>query len=245
MKALMLGLFCLVFTQPIVAAERIAEQIHEYQLDNGLKLIVNVDNRSPVAVFTIWYKVGSSYEPAGQSGLSHMLEHMMFKGTRKHPEGEFSRLIAELGGEQNAMTGPDMTVYFQKWSNEHIEKSFYYEADRMQNLVLSQQEYEKENKVVQEERRLRVDDQPISLTFERLKATAHLAHPYHHPIIGWMDDIKNMTLADLTDWYNTWYAPNNAVIIISGDVKPDNMFTFTRNQTANGTQAIRYSQSHR
>lgn len=214
---------CLLLLPPLGLAHPQA-----YVLDNGLKLVVNVDKRSPLALFMIWYKVGSSYEPAGQSGLSHMLEHMMFRGTAKHPADEFTALVGDLGGVQNAFTGHDFTVYYQKWHPDHLSKSFYYEADRMRNLVLDSEIFRKENNIVQEERRSRSEDNAIALTYERLMAGAHLAPAYRHPVIGWMADIENMTIEDLKSWYAQWYVPNNAIIVISGHVEPKQMLAYAK-----------------
>ena len=195
-------------------------QVHEFLLDNGLKVIVKEDHRAPIVVSQVWYKVGSSYEPAGATGVSHVLEHMMFKGTRDHPPGEFSKIIAANGGRENAFTGRDYTAYFQTLSKDRLEISFELEADRMRNLTLGQKEFEKEIEVVKEERRLRTEDKPTSLTYEQLSAVAYRNLPYANPVIGWMSDLENMTVEDLQHWYRLWYAPNNATLVVVGDVDP-------------------------
>lgn len=195
--------------------------VHEYRLDNGLKLIVKPDHRAPIMVSQVWYKVGSSYEHDGITGVSHVLEHMMFKGTKNLAPGEFSRIIAENGGRENAFTSRDYTAYFQTMERSRLPVSFRLEADRMRNLMLQQQEFAKEVRVVMEERRMRTDDNPQSLTYERFNATAFLSSPYRIPVIGWMDDLENMRLEDLSDWYRRWYAPNNATVVVVGDVNPD------------------------
>jgi zinc protease len=197
-----------------------AGAVHEYQLDNGLKLVVKEDHRAPVVVSQVWYKVGSSYEHGGITGLSHMLEHMMFKGTKDHGPGEFSRIIAENGGEENAFTSQDYTAYYQRLEKSRLPVSFELESDRMRNLLLQQKEYDKERKVVMEERRLRTEDQPASLTYEQFVAIAFTTSSYRIPTIGWMDDLENMHLEDLQGWYRRWYAPNNAVVVVVGDVAP-------------------------
>lgn len=194
--------------------------VHEFRLDNGLKLIVQEDHRAPVAVSQIWYKVGSSYEHDGITGVSHALEHMMFKGTKKHGPGEFSRIISENGGQENAFTGDDYTAYFQTLEKSRLPVSFELEADRMRNLSLLAEEFAKEIKVVMEERRLRTEDKPQALTYETAAATAYQTSPYRHPVIGWMADIENMTVEDLRKWYERWYAPNNATVVVVGDVDP-------------------------
>lgn len=206
-------------TAPVaLAAGASPSGIHEYLLDNGLKLIVKEDRRAPVVVSQVWYKVGGSYEDVGITGISHALEHMMFQGTKKHPSGEFSRIIAEHGGRENAFTGRDYTAYFQQLEASRLPISFELEADRMRNLLLSKDEFTREMEVIKEERRLRTEDDPQALTYEQLSATAFVASPYHNPIVGWMDDIENLTAADLRRWYDLWYAPNNAVVVVVGDV---------------------------
>ncbi len=197
-----------------------AGEVHEFTLDNGLKLIVKEDHRAPVAVSQVWYKVGNSYEQEGKTGLSHMLEHMMFKGTEKHSLGEFNRIMAINGASQNAFTGSDYTAYFQTLETSRLPISFEMEADRMRGLVLVEDEFVKEREVVKEERRTRTDDQPTSLLYEYFNATAYQTSPYQNPVIGWMSDIGNLQLADLQAWYQRWYAPNNATVVVVGDVEP-------------------------
>jgi zinc protease len=198
-----------------------AETAQEFTLDNGLKLIVKPDHRAPVVVSQVWYKVGSSYEQGGLTGVSHALEHMMFRGTPKHPAGEFSRLVSDRGGQENAFTGRDYTAYYQRLASKDLELSFELEADRMRNLLLDSKEFAKEIKVVMEERRLRTEDDPQSLTSERFHAVAFLNNPYRYPVIGWMGDLEQLTVADVRDWYRQWYAPNNATVVVVGDVEPE------------------------
>ncbi len=195
-------------------------QVHEFRLDNGLKILVKEDHRAPVVVSQIWYKVGASYEHGGITGVSHVLEHMMFKGTEKHGPGEFSRIIAENGGRENAFTGRDYTAYFQQLEKSRLAISFEMEADRMRNLLLPPEEFTKEVKVVMEERRMRTEDNPHALAYEQLNATAFVNSPYHHPIIGWMEDLRSLEIDDLSLWYRRWYAPNNATLVVVGDVAP-------------------------
>lgn len=203
-------------------------RVQEYQFDNGLKLIVKEDHRAPVVVSQVWYKVGSSYEPTGLSGISHALEHMMFKGTTAYPNGEFSRIIAENGGRDNAFTGRDYTAYFQTLEKSRLEISFKLEADRMRNLTLPGDEFLKEIEVVKEERRWRTDDKPTSYTYEVAMATAFQTSPYRHPIVGWMSDLDAMTIVDLKDWYQLWYAPNNATVVVAGDVKANEVYQLAK-----------------
>ncbi len=195
--------------------------VMEYQFENGLKLIVKPDHRAPVAVTQVWYKVGSSYEYNGITGISHQLEHMMFKGTENLGPNEFSKIIAANGGRENAFTGRDYTAYFQTMEADRVEVSFRLEAERMRKLVIDEAELLKEREVVAEERRMRTEDNPTSLTREAFNAAAFMNSPYHHPVVGWMSDINNYEADDLRDWYQKWYAPNNATIVVVGDVEPE------------------------
>ncbi len=199
-------------------------KVHEYNFDNGLKLLVKQDHRAPVVVSQVWYKVGASSEYNGITGVSHVLEHMMFKGTDKIKPGDFSKIIKENGGRDNAFTGRDYTAYFQLLEKSRLEVSFEMEADRMRNLTLPAEEFKKEIEVVKEERRMRTDDKPRSLTYEQFNSIAYDNNPYKNPIIGWMDDLDNMNVDDLRYWYQKWYAPNNATIVVVGDVDPDEVY---------------------
>ncbi len=193
-------------------------KVHEQIFPNGLKILIKEDHRAPVVVSQVWYKVGGSYEPGGITGISHMLEHMMFKGTKEYPAGEFSRIIAENGGQENAFTGSDYTAYFQTLEKSRLEISFKLEADRMRNLDLKAEELEKELQVVTEERRMRTEDKPRSKTLEQFNAVAFTNSPYKNPVIGWPSDIANYKIEDLQAWYQQWYAPNNATLVVVGDV---------------------------
>jgi zinc protease len=208
---------------PAFAAEA-ETKVAEHTLANGLKILVREDHRSPVAVSQVWYKVGSSYEPGGITGISHMLEHMMFKGTDKHAAGEFSRIIAENGGDENAFTGQDYTAYFQTMEASRLAVSFELEADRMRGLHLLPEELKKELQVVTEERRMRTDDNPQAKMQEYFITMAYSNSPYKHPVIGWPADIANYTVEDLQAWYQRWYAPNNATLVVVGDVQPAAVF---------------------
>ncbi len=196
------------------------DKVEEFMLDNGMKVIVKPDHRAPVVVSQVWYKVGSSYELPGTTGVSHVLEHMMFKGTRHVAPDEFSRIIAALGGSENAFTGIDYTAYFETLSKQHLERALELEADRMQNLLLDEKEFQREVAVVREERRLRTDDDPNGLLWEQFNAVAWRVSPYRNPVIGWMHDLEVMTVADLQKWYDQWYSPDNAVLVVVGDVVP-------------------------
>ncbi len=217
-------LISLLLLLPMMTIHAQTQNVTSYTLPNGLKLFVQEDHRAPLVVSQVWYKVGSSYEPNGITGISHALEHMMFKGTPKHGPGEFSRIIAENGGQENAMTDTDFTMYYQTLEANKLPISFELEADRMRNLSLSPAEFGKEIQVVMEERRMRFEDNPQALTYERFLAAAHIANGYHHAPIGWMNDLRQMSDQDLQTWYNKWYAPNNALIVVVGDVKPEQVY---------------------
>lgn len=210
----------LLFALSLAALPALA-QITEYRLDNGMKVIVKEDHRAPVVVSQVWYKVGSSYEPDGVTGISHVLEHMMFKGTEKFGPGEFSRIISALGGNENAFTSRDYTAYFETLAVEHLERALELEADRMRNVRLDPAEFAKEIEVVKEERRLRTEDKPSGKVFEQFNAVAWRSSPYRNPVIGWMNDLEHMTVDDLAAWYRRWYAPNNATLVVVGDVRPE------------------------
>ena len=190
----------------------------ETTLTNGLKVIIREDHRSPMVMTQIWYKVGSSDESGNILGISHALEHMMFKGTNKVPKDEFTRLSRIYGGSINAATSTNYTNYYQLYPKTYFPMALELEADRMSNLLLRQQDFEPEMKVVMEERRLRTDDNPRSLAFERFKWIAYPTSHYRQPIIGHMKNLQNIQLADLKDWYKNWYTPNNAILVIVGDV---------------------------
>jgi len=193
---------------------------HEFQLSNGLKLIVREDHRAPTVAHMVWYRAGSMDEVNGRTGVAHVLEHMMFKGTNKVKSGDFSRLVAAVGGRENAFTSRDYTAYFQQVEKSKLDEVMKLEADRMSNLNFDDAEFLKEIQVVMEERRLRTEDNPTSLLYESLMATAYMTSPYRHPIVGWMNDLENMKAADARDWYRSWYKPNNATVVIAGDVDP-------------------------
>jgi zinc protease len=215
-----LGKFLFTLLSSSAASAFAAAPVHEFTLDNGLKILVRQDHRAPVVVSQVWYKVGSSYEPSGLTGISHLLEHLMFKGTPDVPGGEFSRIIAANGGDENAFTSHDYTAYFQTLEKDRLEISFRLEADRMRHLLLKPEDVTKEARVVAEERRLRTEDQPEALTQEQFQAAAYVTSPYRNPIIGWMQDIQSITPDDLDRWYRQWYAPNNATLVVVGDVDP-------------------------
>jgi len=191
--------------------------VTEKVLPNGLKVLLKDDHKSPVATFQVWYKVGSRNERLGTTGISHLLEHMMFKGTAKHGPKTFSQTVMRNGGNDNAFTGKDYTAYFENFSADRIDISLDLESDRMQNLLIEQNAFQSEREVVKEERRMRTEDDPTSAMVEEMMATAFMAHPYQWPVIGWMADINNITREDLFTHYRAYYAPNNATIVVAGD----------------------------
>lgn len=199
------------------------ERVHETILPNGLKVLLLENHKAPVATFQVWYRVGSRNEAWGKTGLSHMLEHMMFKGTKKVGPEEFSRIIQENGGNDNAFTGNDYTAYFTTISAELISVPMGLESDRMQNLILRNEDFQTERMVVAEERRLRTEDNPKAFLHEQIAATAFQIQPYHWPIIGWMEDIKRFTLDDLITYCRTYYNPANAFLVVVGDFKKEDL----------------------
>ena len=188
------------------------------------------DHRAPVAVTQVWYKVGSSYEPQGITGLSHMLEHMMFKGTEQHPKDNFSMSVSADGGILNAFTADDVTVYHEQVAASKVPQMLALEADRMVNIVLNPDDLRSELQVVKEERRMRIEDSPEGHLFERFNAAAFISSPYHHPTIGWMHDIDQYNTKDLREWYQKWYAPNNAIVVVVGDVDPKSIMAEVEKQ---------------
>ncbi len=211
-----------------VSAAAAETKVFEYQLDNGMKIFVKPDHRAPVEVAQVWYKVGASSEVSGITGVSHVLEHMMFKGTPKHPDGTFSEIISANGGRENAFTGRDYTGYYQFMGADRLEVSMELEADRMRNLSLPPEEFKKEVEVVKEERFMRTDDNPEALTYERFNATAYFNSPYHNPVIGWREDLDALTVDDLKTWYDNFYQPNNASLVVVGDVDPEQVYALAK-----------------
>lgn len=201
---------------------------HEFKLDNGMRIIVQEDHRSPVVVSQVWYRAGSIDEVNGKTGVAHVLEHMMFKGTKEIKPGQFSRIIAAAGGRENAFTGRDYTAYFQQLEKSQLPLSIRLEADRMHNLVLTEEEFAKEIKVVMEERRWRTEDKAQAQVYEQFNAMVYNAHPYGRPIVGWMNDLEHMTAADAREWYKHWYTPNNALLVVVGDVDPQEVYKLAK-----------------
>ena len=206
-----------------VAEAQVAARVKESALENGLKILLLEEHKAPVVTVHVWYRVGSRNEQPGATGLSHFLEHMMFKGTSKVGPGQFSKTVQKNGGRDNAFTSDDYTGYFETFASDRFELALELEADRMRGLLLDPKEVESEKKVVMEERRLRTDDDPVSALRESMDAVAFLEHPYRQPVIGWMSDIEALTREDLVRHYNAYYVPNNAVLIVVGDFRSDEL----------------------
>lgn len=202
------------------AGAAIADSVTSFTLDNGLEVVVIEDHRVPVATHMVWYKVGAADEPPTKSGIAHFLEHLMFKGTEAHPAGEFSKVVADIGGQENAFTSSDYTAYYQKIAKEHLGLMMEYEADRMTGLILAPDAVESELQVVLEERSSRTDNNPSAQLGEEMDASLYLSHPYSRPIIGWKHEIEALTQEDALSFYSQYYTPNNAILIVAGDVDP-------------------------
>ncbi len=192
-----------------------------FVLDNGMQVVVVPNHRVPVVTHMVWYKVGSADETPGHSGIAHLLEHLMFKGTEKHGPGEFSGTVARIGGQENAFTSFDYTGYYQSVAKERLEQMMEMEADRMTNLTLTEDQVKSERQVVLEERHQRVGNNPSAILGERAAAVQFLNHPYRRPIIGWEHEIAALERPEVLEFYKQWYAPNNAVLIVAGDVTAD------------------------
>ncbi len=221
-KAVWLCLLWNIALTPFTEAG-LRDQVFERVLPNGLKVILLENHKAPVITFQVWYRVGSRNEEYGKTGLSHLLEHMMFKGTEKVGPEEFSRIIQENGGRANAFTSYDFTGYFENLSADRIQVALDLESDRMQNLILTEEDFQTERKVVMEERRLRTEDNPKAYLMEKLAATAFHLQPYRWPIIGWMEDLSRFRLQDLKAYYETYYNPVNAFIVVVGDFEKEEL----------------------
>ena len=223
----------IISATPLTDLQAKGSAVIEKTLDNGLKILVKRDSRAPVVVLQLWYRVGTSYEHEGITGLSHALEHMMFKGTKNRASGEFENILAVNGARNNAFTSQDYTAYYEVIASDRLEVAMELEADRMRGLVIDEAEFKKEIEVVKEERRWRTDDKPRSLTREQFNAIAFLNSPYRAPVIGWMVDLDTMNVKDLKKWYEKWYAPNNATLVVVGDVEADTVFTMAKKYFGN------------
>ncbi|MET0439367.1 MAG: pitrilysin family protein [Devosia sp.] len=211
-------LAALLVTAPAVAQQIPSPDVSHFILDNGLELVVIPDRRAPVVTHMVWYRTGAADDPAGQSGVAHFLEHLMFKGTAKYPAGTLEGMVNELGGETNAFTTADVTVYFQTVPPDALADMMDIEADRMRNLVLAPEVIDAERAVILDERRQRVEAQPGSILAEQVTATLYQNHPYRIPVIGWAHEIETLSREDALTFYDRYYAPNNALVIVAGDV---------------------------
>ncbi|MEO1422615.1 MAG: pitrilysin family protein, partial [Pseudomonadota bacterium] len=198
-------------------AAHAAENVSSFTLENGLQVVVIEDDRAPVVTNMVWYKVGSADDPRGKSGIAHYLEHLMFKGTDELAPGEFSEIVAANGGQGNAFTSYDFTGYFQRIASDRLETVIRMEADRMRDLVISQDDWLAERAVVLEERASRVENSPSALLGEQRTAALYLHHPYAVPIIGWRHELEALTREDALEFYERFYAPNNAILVVAGD----------------------------
>jgi zinc protease len=218
-RALNAGLFLLCLGMAVPAAA--AEDVTAFALDNGLDVVVIEDRRAPVVVQMVWYRVGSADEPKGKSGIAHFLEHLMFKGTDELGSGEFSAAVEAQGGSDNAFTSWDYTAYFQRVAADRLDLMMKMEADRMVDLRLPPEEVLTERDVILEERNQRTDSSPGALLSEQMRAAQYLHHPYGTPIIGWRHEMEGLTQADAEAFYKAHYAPNNAILVVAGDVTPE------------------------
>ena len=225
---LVCGLVAAMLVPTVAASAADTSTTFETRLANGMRVVVREDHRAPTAVQMVWYRVGSIDEHDGVTGVAHVTEHMMFKGTPKVGPGEFNRRVAAIGGRDNAFTSTDYTAYFQQVPASQLKTVMALEADRMRHLTLDSAGYGKEIQVIMEERRMRTDDQSTARVYEAMNAVAWQAHPYRRPIIGWMSDLEQMQVGDVRDWYRRWYVPNNAILIVVGDVRHAQVFAWAR-----------------
>lgn len=219
---LLYSVFLLLWTSPLSAADK-EWNVTQEMLANGLTVLMLEDHRAPVVTVQVWYKVGSRNERLGITGISHLLEHLMFRGTPKYGQGEFSRLVQEKGGSHNAFTSDDQTVYFENTASSHLNLLLELEADRMANLTLDDTGFAAEKKIVMEERRMRTADEPAADLYEQLSAAAFTAHPYGWPTVGWMSDLETMSLDDVKNYRQVFYAPANAILVVAGDIAPSTL----------------------
>ncbi len=220
------GLAALVAGTTLPDNASAAPDVSSFKLANGLEVVVIPDRRTPVVTHMLWYKVGAADEPPGKSGIAHFLEHLLFKGTKKNPAGKFSKVIAAIGGQENAFTSSDYTGYFQRTSREHLKTLMEFEADRMTGLVLTDDVVAPELKVVLEEQNQRVANNPGARLGEQIEAALYLNHPYGRPVIGWRHEIESLNRDDALAFYRRFYTPNNAVLVVAGDVTADEVKKF-------------------
>jgi zinc protease len=227
LASLVAGLALLALGLPFSRADASsAIDVSHFKLGNGLEVVVIPDRRAPVVTHMVWYRVGSADEPPGKSGIAHFLEHLMFKGTLKHPGGRFSQVIASVGGQENAFTSSDYTGYYQRVSREHLKALMEFEADRMTGLVLNDEAVKPELNVVLEEQNQRVANSPRARLGEQIDAALYVNHPYGRPVIGWRHEIETLNREDALAFYRRFYTPNNAILVVAGDVTADEVKAF-------------------
>jgi zinc protease len=215
--------FYFIFILSVIVPLEAFSNVTSFSLENGMRVVVIEDHRAPVVTHMVWYRAGASDENSGKSGVAHLLEHLLFKETENVENGEFSQTVAALGGSDNAFTSQDYTAYYQRVSKQYLDLMMYYESDRMKNLKISELDFNTELKVVIEERSQRTDSKPGALFNEQNMASLYLNHPYGVPIVGWRHELEDLDREDAIDFYKTYYSPNNAILIVSGDVDPENV----------------------
>ena len=220
---------CVAFAALVAPGAKAAPTVTQFSLANGMEVVVIPDRRTPVVTHMVWYRAGAADEPFGTSGIAHFLEHLMFKGTAKNPAGRFSQQLAAIGGQENAFTTNDYTGYFQRAAREHLATLMDFEADRMTGLVLTDEVIASERQVILEERNMRVDNEPSARLSEQMGAMQYLNHPYHHPTIGWRHEMEALSRTDALTFYHRFYAPENAVLVVAGDVSAEEVKTFAEN----------------
>ena len=225
MRLLAAALAVLATSAPVLTQ---AEEVTTYQLDNGMDVVVIEDHRAPVVVHMLWYRAGSADEPVGSSGVAHYLEHLLFKATDTVESGEFQRVVAENGGSDNAFTSYDYTGYFQRVAADRLPLMMQYEADRMNNLVLTEEDIVSERGVILEERNQRTENSPNALAREQMRASQFLNHRYGVPIIGWKHEMETLDMDDALSFYDLYYSPNNAILVVAGDVQPDEVLAMAQ-----------------
>ena len=219
--ALLVGIAAVALVlSPIDRAHAQAAKVDHFTLPNGLEVVVIPSARAPVVTHMVWYRVGAADEPPGKSGIAHFLEHLMFKGTKKHPAGRFSKAVEAMGGQENAFTSQDYTGYYQRVPSDRLKEVMEFEADRMTGLVLTEDVVRPELNVVLEEQNQRVGNRPAARFNEQIEASLYLNHPYGKPVIGWRHEIQKLTLEDALAFYRRFYTPSNAIVVIAGDVDP-------------------------
>ena len=222
-SAFLLVLWTAIFLFSGDALAGFKDRVFETRLSNGLEVLLLEDHKVPLVSVQVWYRTGSRNEEFGKTGISHLLEHMMFKGTKKISADSFNRMIQENGGQENAFTSEDYTAYFENLAADRIDVPLAIESDRLHNLILKEKDFRTERMVVMEERRMRTDDNPQAFLLEQLDAAAFQSQPYHWPIVGWMDDIARITLRDLKYYYRSRYSPANAILVVVGDFRKDKL----------------------